>query len=227
MKLLLSADTHGKKIDIKENYDLILIAGDFSDGDKLRNAIFGKGDIEEAKKEIFNSAERFIECLPKGIPSVACLGNVEEPIKENIICLLKKYNIHHKNGVIEVNGLKILIIDFFVEKWWAEKFKPDNPDTMKRAIRDEENLKRIIEKIENIDIIISHIPPFGILDINPNPPAFLPKIYKGNMGSKILRDLIEKKQPLLVVCGHIHIPGRAEIGKTIIINPGEKEPFSL
>lgn len=228
MKILLSADSHGKILDsIEKDCELIIVAGDFSEGDKLRQAIFNKGDMEEAKKDIVESAKKFISNLPKDKTSVISLGNVEEPVKDEIIQVLKNNGINYKQGLMDIKGLKILSIDFFVEEWWAMKYKPDNPNTLKRAIEDEKRLKDIIKEIKDLDIIVSHVPPFGILDSNPNPPKFLPKSYQGNMGSKILLDLIKEKQPKLVICSHIHIPGIIKQERTTIINPGEKQYYSI
>lgn len=62
-------------------------------------------------------------------------------------------------------------------------------------------------------VLISHSPPKGILDIS----------SRGrHLGSKTIREVIEKKIPQLVVCGHIHeSSGKTEIlGKTTIVNAG-------
>ncbi len=53
------------------------------------------------------------------------------------------------------------------------------------------------------------------------------KLEAGPIGSKILRKFIIEKKPKLVVCGHLHIPGKERLGKTLIINPGEKKIIEL
>ncbi len=226
MKILLSADTHGKKISIDENIDIILVAGDFAKGDKLRKAVFAGGSIEEAKQEIHDSSIEFIRYLAsKSVPVVFSMGNAEEVIKDEIADIIKQEKGHYiKNGILEIKGLKIFCIDFFVEEWWTDKYKPGNLNTKQRAIRDEKELQKAIRVIKNkkVDIVLSHLPPYGVLDIDPDPPDYL-KDKKGHMGSKILREYIKKYQPKLVVCGHIHIPGQTKIGNTIVINPGEKK----
>ncbi len=48
---------------------------------------------------------------------------------------------------------------------------------------------------DGTDIIVSHSPPFNVLDIN----------FKGrHMGCKHLMNAIERVKPKLVVCGHVH-----------------------
>jgi Icc-related predicted phosphoesterase len=59
-----------------------------------------------------------------------------------------------------------------------------------------------------VDIVLSHGPPRGILD------------GPGRWGSPGLLKYIERHQPRLVVCGHIHEEGgkQVTIGKTLLVN---------
>jgi Icc-related predicted phosphoesterase len=225
MKILLSVDAHGEIPKINEKVDLILIAGDFAKGDKLRKMIFEGGSQEEAKEEIIESSKKFFnELIKLKCPIVASLGNAEELAKSEIINLMKEKNIIYcDKESISIMGVNIICLDFFVEKWWAEKYKPDNENTQKRANDDEEKLKNYFKKVKQADIILSHLPPYEILDFNPNPPEFI-KSYTGHMGSKILRKVIERVKPKLVVCGHIHIPKEVNFKGTKILNPG---PFKI
>lgn len=62
-------------------------------------------------------------------------------------------------------------------------------------------------------VLVSHSPPQGAVDVS----------TRGrNLGSTALRQTIEEKEPLLVVCGHIHdSAGRHEaIGTTPVVNAG-------
>jgi hypothetical protein len=71
-----------------------------------------------------------------------------------------------------------------------------------------------------------HVPPFRSgLDDAPELDKDLRPVLAGNsmipVGSKALRDVIEKNQPLLGLHGHIHEGrGTTRIGKTLCINPG-------
>jgi putative phosphoesterase len=62
-------------------------------------------------------------------------------------------------------------------------------------------------------ILLSHSPPVK---------TKVDKVLVGlNVGSKAVRKFIEKFQPDIVICGHIHeARGTDKIGKSIIINPG-------
>lgn len=62
-------------------------------------------------------------------------------------------------------------------------------------------------------VLISHSPPKGILDISSNGES---------LGSTTIKETITVKNPLLVICGHIHASaGQIErFGETTIINAG-------
>lgn len=76
-------------------------------------------------------------------------------------------------------------------------------------------LKGISEKIPGGSkvIFVSHEPPYNTM-------CDLTRAGQ-HVGSRAVRDFIERVKPLLVVCGHIH-ESRAidEIGETKIVNPG-------
>ncbi|MCD6402717.1 MAG: metallophosphoesterase family protein, partial [Candidatus Aenigmarchaeota archaeon] len=83
----------------------------------------------------------------------------------------------------------------------------------------EEELKRGLEesfsqvKEKPIKIQVTHVPPhLTKIDL----------ISAGlHVGSKVVREFIEEKQPNLAVCGHIHeARGVDWIKNTLIINPG-------
>lgn len=74
--------------------------------------------------------------------------------------------------------------------------------------------KRLIEETDPLvsrdSVLVTHPPPYGTLD-----EGF------GNLhaGSRRLRRLVLDKQPLLLICGHIHErPGWAFVEKTLVVN---------
>jgi len=74
--------------------------------------------------------------------------------------------------------------------------------------------KRILERVDSLvnehSVFVAHPPPFGILD---------EVLGRYHAGSKALYDLISRKQPRLMICGHIHErPNFDYIGKTLIVN---------
>lgn len=94
------------------------------------------------------------------------------------------------DSAIELNGLKI---------WgtpWSKYFDGINPDCA-AFMRTDRELVHYYAKIPNdIDILISHGPAYGILDES---------IYDQELcGSVALREAIERVKPRLFICGHIH-----------------------
>ncbi|KPJ74129.1 hypothetical protein AMJ52_01840 [candidate division TA06 bacterium DG_78] len=82
----------------------------------------------------------------------------------------------------------------------------------------EREIERLLGKYKkkpeaHLHVLISHTPPIK---------TEVDKIFLGlHVGSKALRTYIEKSQPNLVICGHIHeARGVDKIGSTLIINPG-------
>ncbi|MBS7249257.1 MAG: metallophosphoesterase [Candidatus Freyarchaeota archaeon] len=70
-----------------------------------------------------------------------------------------------------------------------------------------------IEKSNKPLIIVSHEPPEGCLDLTWN---------GSHAGDPQIKNFIEKVQPDLMVCGHIHeARGEANIGETVVCNVGK------
>jgi len=78
--------------------------------------------------------------------------------------------------------------------------------------RTEESLARYFEAIpDNTDVLITHNPPYGILDEVNNDGI--------NLGSPSLIDNINRANPLIATFGHIHSShGTKKIGETLFIN---------
>jgi Icc-related predicted phosphoesterase len=75
----------------------------------------------------------------------------------------------------------------------------------------EERLVELYDQVPpDVDILVTHGPPKGVLDKN----------RQGvRCGSSALLDWIDKHQPRLVVCGHIHEGyGTALVGRTLVVN---------
>ena len=77
----------------------------------------------------------------------------------------------------------------------------------------EEQAKELLADCPQGCVLVTHSPPRGTLDMSSSGK---------NLGSAAIRDTVEQKTPLLVVCGHIHASSgqQAFIGPTPIINAG-------
>ncbi len=201
MKVLMISDIHGdtenieKLADVFASSDMVLFAGDF------------------AKFEHLETAKPALECLLKRHESIfSVLGNCDDPefveeIEDADICVQKSL-VFHEGLVIAGSG-------------GGSKFTGTTPFE-----REDEEL------VSDFNIIEDAVPQIGnedgkcnnLVAIMHNPP----KNTKCDMipgeihvGSEKLREFIEKRQPVLVVTGHIHeSAGIDKIGDSTVVNPG-------
>jgi len=77
----------------------------------------------------------------------------------------------------------------------------------------EADAKPLLQAATGADIIICHSPPKGLADV---------MAARGSMGSVEILETIERVQPMLVLCGHVHDcwGERGNIGQTEVANLG-------
>jgi len=191
MKIIAISDIHNNYSAVKD------LEKELSEADMIiiSGDITHFGSDTDAKKII---AE--IEKCNKNIFAVSgnCdRGRVEEYLKEKNISLHKETkNIPDFNLTISGFGGSVTT-------------PVPTPNTCS-----EDEFKKHLESIATApDIFVSHQPPLNtIADIVPGGK---------HVGSFSVRDFIEKKQPALYLCGHIHESvGKEYYGKTLVINPG-------
>ena len=95
-----------------------------------------------------------------------------------------------------------------------------------------ENLERLAAQVEDRSraVFNFHVPPYGsgiddapALDAQLRPQIGPQGVVTEPVGSKAVRQVIEKYQPLLALHGHIHESrGQATIGRTLCLNPGSE-----
>jgi uncharacterized protein len=104
-----------------------------------------------------------------------------------------------------------------------------------REVSEEELLARLEALADQVDdprraVFMIHVPPYDsgldtapILDETLRPTISAGDVLRGPVGSTAVRRLIEERQPLLAIHGHIHESGgERRIGKTLCINPGSE-----
>ncbi len=248
-KLLYTADLHGneefykrllKKAE-KGNVNAIIIGGDLCD----RNG--------RTITERIHNQRRFLESFM--IPSFkqfkqknknkeiyAIMGNddfrinleiLENAEKEKILKSIHKKSLKLNKNVKIAGYSFVNPTPFRLKDWEKPDFDVDNMPKQLffeeiRSIGKEEGtiskdlnqLKKLSEPKKTIYVI--HAPPFNTkLDIIANGT---------HVGSKAVREFIEKEQPMLTLHGHIHESAkmsgswRDEIGQTICINVGSSYP---
>ncbi|MEM3803273.1 MAG: hypothetical protein QXX17_02570, partial [Conexivisphaerales archaeon] len=96
----------------------------------------------------------------------------------------------------------------------------------------EERLEKILANVKNMKnaIFAFHVPPYDSqIDRAPKLDENFNVVVQGGrpvmipVGSKAVRKMIEKYQPLIGLHGHIHeSPGMYKIGRTVCVNPGSE-----
>jgi Icc-related predicted phosphoesterase len=135
-----------------------------------------------------------------GPPVVLIHGNHED--EDEIVPLLAKFPSLHWAHNCAVDLLGVRFIGF-----GGHGFRMREEDL-------EELEERLADKFDERTIVLSHAPPYG---------TTLDEVEQGwHVGNESLSDLIRRRKPLLVLCGHIHqcFHRRDTLLGTTIINPG-------
>jgi Icc-related predicted phosphoesterase len=111
----------------------------------------------------------------------------------------------------------------------------ETPWRTPREVTEDELHARLSELADQVRdprqaVFMIHVPPYDsgldtapILDENLRPTVSAGDILRGPVGSTAVRRLIEERQPLLGVHGHVHeAAGEYRLGKTVCVNPGSE-----
>jgi len=78
------------------------------------------------------------------------------------------------------------------------------------CFREKMMMDKISPLIDRQTILVVHPPPWGVLD---------QVIGRFHSGSKMVRDLVERTRPRLLICGHLHeAAGKAKVKDTVVVN---------
>ncbi len=193
-RILLLSDLHGNIPEIpafnRKNYDIVIIAGDLTNGTKVASRI----DAFVQKLEFLGEFYFF-------------QGNNDYPALVEMPLLNPNAKVLHKKcirvgdyEIIGSGGATTGLINYsaFTEAQF------------------ERNLREVYASAQaapNRQILVTHDPPYNTaLDLN---------LRKAHVGSRSVRSIIEEKQPLLALCGHIHeARGIEKIKTTTCVNAG-------
>lgn len=245
MKILYTCDLHGdtskyealRKLISLETYDAVVIGGDL-----LK---YTAKDVDIQIKFVHNYLAKFLKNLY--LPVYLIKGNTDCSAAINTLKTSVASNVKFLNEMPErIDGMLIFGFDlinpspFKIKNYERRDLTSENIDFSPTLIRmdngeleikpsDYMNCLPSIEeeliKYKHIsgNIFVSHVPPFGTkLDMDNT---------KHHVGSKAVYEFILQKQPLLMLCGHIHESPTISnshfdyIGKTLCINPGQNESF--
>jgi len=196
MKIVAISDIHGRT-----NYDKTIIK-------TLSNAdlIVIAGDItnfggKDDARVVLNEIREFNQNV------FAVPGNCD---RFDVIDILKSESINLHGEIREFKGILLFGIG-------GSGRTPFN--TPQEYSDDEiESVLNNYKKQGRIQIFVSHSPPIK---------TKVDKTLMGmHVGSKLVREFIEKYQPDICLCGHIHEARNIDqIGKTVIVNPGPFPKF--
>jgi len=248
-KLIYTADLHGNKEFYKrllkkaeeENVNAVVIGGDLCgrDGNTINEKIENqKAFLEKFMIPLFKNFKK----KNKNKEIYIIMGNddfrknldvlemaekqkILQSIHKKSIKLNEKYNIA---GYSFVNPTP-----FRLKDWEKFDFKNDAvprqlfPEEIMSVEKENGTIEEDLRRLKKLSdpkktVYVIHAPPFNTkLDIITT---------KAHVGSKAVRDFIEKEQPLLALHGHIHespqMSGswKDKIGKTMCINVGSSYP---
>jgi Icc-related predicted phosphoesterase len=195
------------------------------DNDKLADELFIRLMGETVENWLKIAADRL---QPEGIKMYITGGNDDD---------LSMNQFFEKSEWAEYVEDKVVFIDEQHEMISSAYVNPTPWDTPREASEEElaEKIEAMVAQLENVENSIwnFHAPPHDsgldvapALDTSVYPPA--PILRSGelvyvNVGSKAVREAIDKYQPLLGLHGHIHeAKGVRKIGRTMCMNPGSE-----
>ena len=136
------------------------------------------------------------------VPFIVVPGNAESADE---LCDAAHLGTHvlHGQGV-EIDGVSFFGLGYAV---------PETPFGDWSCDLSEATAEQMLNNCETVDVLILHSPPKGVADQSSTGVS---------LGSTAIRAAIERIQPKLAVCGHIHDSWRQEgmIGDTRVVNLG-------
>ncbi|MEL9908556.1 MAG: phosphoesterase [Desulfurococcus sp.] len=162
----------------------------------------------------------------RSVTTIVMPGNDDELFIDDIIRGYEdKGIIYPLDKVLEIEGHEVISSPYVNPTPWKTPREMDEKNL-------EKHLENLVSKLRNTSssIFNFHPPPFNThIDLAPKltrdlrPMVVAGQVQYEHVGSKAVRKIIEKYQPLIGMHGHIHESGGMDkIGRTIIINPGSE-----
>lgn len=194
MKILLISDVHSRyehfPVQLMPEADLCLLAGDITSAGKE-----WPYDWQKAKQWLRELGNKY-QLI--SIPGNHDIGITARELEEFGKCAWNKSVVVQGYKIFGVSMSPCYSAPEIAARWCNSTVRP------------EVEFAAYAQIPADTDIVLSHCPPFRNLD----------KTADGNhIGSESLLRFIRKRQPKLVVCGHVHeAAGQLNIGKTRVIN---------
>lgn len=233
-----------------EDIELILLTGDIGNADLARKFYMDNFDrqskgLPELKLsdsmrrkmylETYRSATSVVRYLSKQAPVYLVSGNADYdnyyvrkfsqkigmnlPVMMNELRAIKGVRVIN-NQLANFNGIRIGGLEYFVDTSWVRDFAPNDKNRIKEAKFETQKARRVLVNFDDVDILLCHQPPYGVLDITN--ARYIPLMFrKVHQGSKVILDFVKRKKPDYVFCGHIHEgEGFRKVGRTNVYNLG-------
>jgi Icc-related predicted phosphoesterase len=183
-----------------------------------RESVFTRLMVDEVRRWIALAEERL---AGTGVRCYVMPGNDDEFEVDD--ALESTYVVNPDNKVVELDGMQMLSCSWTNPTPWDSPREEDEDRLMARLEGLAAQLDPARPAIFNL-----HCPPAGSgLDRAPQLTEDLRVVMDGgepriiSVGSRAVRELIDRVQPLLSLHGHIHeSKGVTKIGKTTCVNPG-------
>lgn len=163
--------------------------------------VVGAGDFGNVRSGI-DKAIALLNSIDK--PAVLVPGNAESTEELEAACRAwPSSHVLHGSGV-EIEGIPFFGIGGGIPVTpfgsWSYDFTEDEA-------------RQLLADCPAGGVLVSHSPPKGLVDASSRGQ---------NLGSKAVRETVERQQPALVVCGHIHESAgqQVSLGGTVVINAG-------
>jgi len=186
--------------------------------------------VDEAFHKVMTSTLRnWFSIISQKLPSetqvIVCPGNDDRTLVDDVIQEHKDV-INAEAKVINIDDMHEMISTGWVNPSPWKTAREEDDDKL------EARLERYISQVKDMSSAIFnfHAPPLEskldeapLLDKDLNPMIQGGRVIMVPVGSKAVRKMIEKYQPLLGLHGHIHeSSGSMRIGKTYCVNPGSE-----
>ena len=180
--------------------------------------LFHRLMLERVEEWIALADERLAD---QGIRCFVCPGNDDQFEVDEIVQNAKHVELA-EGRVVEIDGFQLASTGWSNPTPWNTFREEEEPQLSER-------IERVVSQVTappERTIFSLHCPPYGSgLDEAPELDAQMRLKHAGRapvpVGSKAVREAIERHQPALSLHGHIHeCRGNTRIGKTLCINPG-------
>ena len=209
MKLIAISDLHGNLPEIKENADIMIIAGDIS-------PLNIQGNKSKMIKWLKTTFIDWINSL--NVEKVHLIAGNHDWVFENCSdSLIVELHMLSNSKLVYLCNQETEYYDSDGKKWRIFGTPNCRQFGNWAFMRDDNTLEEIYKAIpKDIDILISHDAPYGCSDI-----CFENVYWRGeHIGCVPLRDIILEKSPKMVFHGHLHSSNHEieMLGKSEIVN---------